>query len=84
MSIDLQEELAGSRPAIGKCRIALAIEYDGSRYNGWQRQSAAGSKGNTSVVTVQQEVEKALSTVAAYDVSVTCAGRTDEIGRAHV
>ena len=77
MSIDLEEELAGSRPAIEKCRIALAIEYDGSRYNGWQRQSAAGSKGNTSVVTVQQEVEKALSTVAAQTVSVTCAGRTD-------
>lgn len=77
MSIDLEEELAGSRPAIEKCRIALAIEYDGSRYNGWQRQSAAGSKGNTSVVTVQQEVEKALSTVVAHDVSVTCAGRTD-------
>ncbi|MDO7657706.1 MAG: hypothetical protein MUR21_05770, partial [OM182 bacterium] len=67
--MDLEEELAGSRPATDKCRIALAIEYDGSRYNGWQRQSAAGSKGNTSVVTVQQEVEKALYTVAAPTVS---------------
>jgi tRNA pseudouridine38-40 synthase len=59
------------------CRIALAIEYDGSSFSGWQRQSAAGVKGRSAVATVQQEVERALSRVAAHSVSVTCAGRTD-------
>ncbi|MEO1888362.1 MAG: tRNA pseudouridine(38-40) synthase TruA [Cycloclasticus sp.] len=51
-------------------KFALGVEYDGSRYHGWQRQK------NTPL-TVQQEVEKALSVLAAHAVSVTCAGRTD-------
>mgnify|MGYP000225744176 CR=1 FL=1 len=34
-------------------RIALGIEYDGSRYFGWQRQRE--------VISVQEELEKALS-----------------------
>ena len=50
-------------------RIALAIEYDGSRYHGWQAQSG--------LHTVQQAVEHALSKVADSPVSVVCAGRTD-------
>ena len=52
------------------CRIALGIEYDGSRYCGWQMQSH-GTR------TVQDEVEKALSLVADHPVQVVCAGRTD-------
>lgn len=50
-------------------RIAVGVEYDGSSFNGWQRQSHAPS--------VQGEVERALSKVADHPVLVTCAGRTD-------
>ncbi len=51
-------------------RIALGVEYDGSRYCGWQMQ-AHGTR------TVQHEIEKALSVVADHRVQVVCAGRTD-------
>ena len=52
-----------------RMRIALMVEYDGSRYHGWQAQ--------TGLHTVQQVLEYALSRVANHDVSVVCAGRTD-------
>ncbi len=51
-------------------RIALGIEYDGSAFHGWQFQLHDAA-------TVQQEVETALSKIAATPVRVTCAGRTD-------
>ena len=50
-------------------RLAVGIEYDGSGYNGWQRQKTG--------IGVQQRVEEALSRVADHDLEVTCAGRTD-------
>ena len=50
-------------------RIALGIEYDGTSYNGWQRQKNG--------IGVQQRLEEALAAVANDDVEVTCAGRTD-------
>ena len=50
-------------------RIALGLEYDGSRFLGWQTQPGGG--------TVQDALESALSAVADRPVSVTCAGRTD-------
>ncbi|MCH9693096.1 MAG: tRNA pseudouridine(38-40) synthase TruA [Gammaproteobacteria bacterium] len=50
-------------------RIALGIEYDGTAYNGWQRQNTG--------LGVQQRVEEALSRVANCAIEVTCAGRTD-------
>ncbi|MEE9451282.1 MAG: tRNA pseudouridine synthase A, partial [Gammaproteobacteria bacterium] len=50
-------------------RIALGVEYNGSQYHGWQNQPGLN--------TVQAYLEKALSTVAAHEVKVTCAGRTD-------
>lgn len=50
-------------------RIALGIEYDGSRYYGWQRQRQVNS--------VQACLEKALSRVANAPIAVQCAGRTD-------
>jgi tRNA pseudouridine38-40 synthase len=50
-------------------RIALAIEYDGTDFLGWQRLSHGPS--------VQGALESALSFVAAHPVEVTCAGRTD-------
>lgn len=54
-------------------RIALGLEYDGSRFAGWQSQAQAAAH----VVCVQTEVERALSLVADHPVSVTAAGRTD-------
>lgn len=50
-------------------RYALGVEYDGSSYCGWQRQSHAPS--------VQESLELALSSIADTAVNVNCAGRTD-------
>lgn len=50
-------------------RIAIAVEYDGSVFSGWQSQHGAR--------TVQDCVEQALSRVADHPVRVVCAGRTD-------
>ncbi|MDT9115805.1 tRNA pseudouridine(38-40) synthase TruA, partial [Escherichia coli] len=50
-------------------KIALGIEYDGSKYYGWQRQQEVRS--------VQEKLEKALSQVANEPINVFCAGRTD-------
>ena len=50
-------------------RVALGKEYDGTSYNGWQRQ-----KNGTGV---QQRLEEALARVADEPVEVVCAGRTD-------
>lgn len=50
-------------------RIALGIEYDGSRFLGWQTQSGGG--------TVQDALEPALAAIAGAAVATTAAGRTD-------
>ena len=50
-------------------RIALGIEYDGSRFLGWQTQPGGG--------TVQDTLEPALAAIAGAAVSITAAGRTD-------
>jgi len=50
-------------------RWAAGVEYVGTRYSGWQWQGHAPS--------VQQEVERVLSTVGDHPVKVTAAGRTD-------
>ncbi len=49
--------------------IKLTIEYDGSRYAGWQRQENAP--------TVQEEIEKSLSRILQQRIVVHGAGRTD-------
>lgn len=51
-------------------RYALVAEYDGTAYQGFQRQASARK-------TVQGELEKALSAVAAHPITLVCAGRTD-------
>lgn len=48
----------------------LTIEYDGTRYNGWQRL-----KGNDN--TIQSKLETVLSRMTDQAVQVTGAGRTD-------
>jgi tRNA pseudouridine38-40 synthase len=50
-------------------RIALGVEYDGTAYNGWQRQRTGRG--------VQERLEAALSEVANESIEVVCAGRTD-------
>lgn len=51
-------------------RVALAVEYKGSDYHGFQMQP-------NGVKTVQQALEKALSRVANEEITLVCAGRTD-------
>ena len=48
----------------------LTIQYDGSRYDGWQKQ------GNTDN-TIQGKLEAVLSRLAGEPVEVHGAGRTD-------
>ena len=47
----------------------LTIEYDGSRYSGWQEQKNAR--------TVQGEVRAAIESVLGFDVEMQGSGRTD-------
>ena len=68
--MDIFNTAASEVAADGYARIALGVEYKGTRYAGWQRQS-------TGVITVQQTLEKALARVAASPIDVQCAGRTD-------
>ena len=49
--------------------LKLIIEYDGSRYHGWQRQKEDRS--------IQGEIEKALKTITASSVTLIGSGRTD-------
>ena len=49
--------------------IALKLMYVGTAYHGWQVQKNA--------VTVEETLEKALSTVVCHPVKCTGAGRTD-------
>ncbi len=50
-------------------RLAACLEYDGSRFCGWQKQANA--------ITVQETVERALSRIADEPVTASAAGRTD-------
>ena len=50
-------------------RLALGLEYDGSRFLGWQTQPEGGA--------VQDALESALAGIAGSSVDVTFAGRTD-------
>jgi tRNA pseudouridine38-40 synthase len=50
-------------------RIALIVEYDGSRFHGWQAQPG--------IRTVQHTLEQAISAIANEPITVICAGRTD-------
>ena len=60
----------GRAPAFSYARIALGLEYDGSRFLGWQTQPGGGA--------VQDALEAALGADRRRRrSSVTCAGRTD-------
>jgi tRNA pseudouridine38-40 synthase len=62
-----------TRPSPGlqnQCRrIAMGIEYDGTRYSGWQIQHHA--------TTVQDVLTRAIAQVADHPITLHCAGRTD-------
>jgi tRNA pseudouridine38-40 synthase len=47
----------------------ITIEYDGTRYHGWQRQKTDR--------TIQEEIEKAVLTITGRQVPLTGSGRTD-------
>jgi len=51
-------------------KIALGVEYNGNAFHGWQLQQEG-------VRTVQLCLEQAIAEVAAHEVRVFCAGRTD-------
>lgn len=52
-------------------RVAVALEYEGSGFFGWQAQRLPR------LPTVQETLEEALGRIAAGPVSTVCAGRTD-------
>jgi len=59
----------GRKRAAGARRIALALQYDGTRFNGWQVQETGR--------TVQGELESALRVLIREEVRVAASGRTD-------
>lgn len=61
---------AGMSLPDGVRRLALLLEYNGTEFQGFQRQASARC-------TVQGALEVALSRVAAAPITVVCAGRTD-------
>ena len=50
-------------------RVKLTIEYDGSNYSGWQKQSSEN--------TIQQEIEECLIKLFEEKISIFVSGRTD-------
>ena len=50
-------------------RYAASVEYEGTNFSGWQRQS--------SVLSVQEEIEKAISNITQTSIEIQGAGRTD-------
>ncbi len=54
--------------------ILLRISYDGTHFNGWQKQL---NKGIESFRTVQGEIEKALAVIHKHPVALFGSGRTD-------
>lgn len=52
-----------------KQNFFLTIEYDGSNYHGWQRQKTDP--------TIQEEIEKAVTTMTGQPITLIGSGRTD-------
>ncbi|MHA6494477.1 tRNA pseudouridine(38-40) synthase TruA [Pseudomonas borbori] len=70
---DATPTTAAESAAVGVYKVALGVEYKGSRYRGFQRQRAG-------VPSIQESLEKALSKVAGgASVTLSCAGRTDAL-----
>lgn len=68
-----EQGAAAEEAAAGVYRIALGVEYKGSRYSGFQRQRFG-------VPSVQEALEVALTRVAGgHPAELRCAGRTDSL-----
>lgn len=50
-------------------RYKAIVAYDGSNYNGWQKQNE--------VKSVQEEIERVLSKICNEEISIVASGRTD-------
>ena len=50
-------------------RVALLIDYDGTDYNGWQKQENG--------IGIQEIIENAIQEVTGESVNLRAAGRTD-------
>lgn len=50
-------------------RVAITIEYNGARYVGWQKQNG--------LLSIQEEVEKALYKALNQEIEIVASGRTD-------
>jgi tRNA pseudouridine38-40 synthase len=61
--------MSDSSAADGTKHYAFCVQYHGAAFSGWQRQHQQ--------MTVQGELERALSTIANEPVTVRAAGRTD-------
>ncbi|MBU2955684.1 tRNA pseudouridine(38-40) synthase TruA [Marinobacter sp. F3R08] len=66
----LQTQHLTTDNAIGAGRVALAFEYDGRHFHGWQFQKSG-------VRSVEAELTEAVARVADHPVDLVCAGRTD-------
>ena len=51
--------------------IKLVLEYEGTRYHGWQAQPGSGKP------TIQETVEQAISSLTQEEVKILSSGRTD-------
>ena len=51
-------------------RVALGLEYDGSKYFGFQKQKST-------LQTIQGYTDLSISKVANQDIKTFCSGRTD-------
>lgn len=70
-NLSISAKLSGAHSEVsGKVqRIALVIQYLGTRFHGWQRQPNHR--------TVQEDIEQAITSVVGYPVTLHGAGRTD-------
>lgn len=50
--------------------LKMIIQYDGTKYDGWQRQ------GNTSN-TIQEKIENVISQLIGEEIELNASGRTD-------
>ena len=53
--------------------LKLTLQYDGTRYKGFQKQNQKGSN----IATIQGKLENVLSKMTSEDIQVIGCGRTD-------
>ncbi|RNF85181.1 tRNA pseudouridine(38-40) synthase TruA [Montanilutibacter psychrotolerans] len=73
----MEQDLPAAAAPVALRRYAMAVEYDGGEFSGWQRLSKHGEPDRPGEPTVQSALEAALSFVAGRSIEVICSGRTD-------